>query len=144
MLKTGQVRANDLAGQLGLSERYIEELLRAATLHGYLAYTPGDIDDSQVLFTVGTVWDRSDQSNVIRSVGSVLLQQKTTAISKRSKCVMFVYCRWAGTVVSPGTWAPSGWRPPWLRYSWTLRVNTTMATSSRYKHHAHCTAVSVL
>ena len=49
------MRANDLAGQLGLSERYIEELLRAATLHGYLAYSPGDIDDSQVLFTDGAV-----------------------------------------------------------------------------------------
>ncbi len=43
-----QVRARELASQLSLSERYIEELLRAATLHGYLTYSPGEPDDSQV------------------------------------------------------------------------------------------------
>ena len=30
-----------LAKTSGLSERYLEELLRAAALHGYLTYTPG-------------------------------------------------------------------------------------------------------
>jgi hypothetical protein len=47
------VRAAELAAELSLSERYLEELLRAATLHGYLTYTPGDLDQRQVKSTSG-------------------------------------------------------------------------------------------
>ena len=35
------VTPSQLAQTSGLSERYLEELLRAAALHGYLRYSPG-------------------------------------------------------------------------------------------------------
>lgn len=52
-----QVRASELAVELGLSERYLQELLRAAALHGYLTYTPGDLDTSEVRWDSGVPRD---------------------------------------------------------------------------------------
>jgi len=41
-MRGGQsMTAAQLAEKAGLSERYLEELLRASSLHGYLKYTPG-------------------------------------------------------------------------------------------------------
>jgi len=48
-----------LATKSGLSERYLEELLRASALHGYLTYTPGNLTESKAWDSgIGVCGDR--------------------------------------------------------------------------------------